>query len=313
VKGGPKTFLNWASENLSKEAFKHLENVVGYQGRSDKFVARADGIWDLGNQLNVFAPIEKLVSLRKNAPLKRCLLDASGIIYQSDFSKISCEEKWPDLKSKPSTIIVNPLASGRLGHVKWTGNKRSDEINIIMYHRHTPMKLSYLGIEFIEFLQRYTDRIIKLHIIGTIPKPIQHWYRRSKASINCTVTEINAFEEFSACVQSCDFVLNLAHFDPCPNVILECATIGVPVLAVKSGGIPDLLGNQYPFYLDPFVSQKSWLVKNTVTPAALSQFRELSEKLLQIKTDHDIYSHTLYNSNEARIARLYEEFILLYC
>jgi glycosyltransferase involved in cell wall biosynthesis len=42
-------------------------------------------------------------------------------------------------------------------------------------------------------------------------------------------------------MRSCDVFLNLSENDPCPNVVLEALSSGLPVLYKRSGGVPELV------------------------------------------------------------------------
>lgn len=50
-------------------------------------------------------------------------------------------------------------------------------------------------------------------------------------------------EKMAAVMRSCDLFLNLSLNDPCPNVVIEALSSGLPVLYINSGGTPELVGN----------------------------------------------------------------------
>lgn len=59
-----------------------------------------------------------------------------------------------------------------------------------------------------------------------------------------TYPEFEFYDEITASIVSqCHFYLCLSRRDPCPNAVIECMSMGLPVVGIKSGGVPEIVGD----------------------------------------------------------------------
>ncbi len=277
------------------------------------FVARFDGVWDLGNSSSPLGLFEQVVSNLKNRRLKECLLDCRKVVFQSEFSRSGANSKFERILTMPQTIICNPVRIEE----EWSGlwNRHSgagDAIRIVSYHRHTPLKCSHLAVEFASRLASAQSRPVQLTIIGSAPKIVERRIGRAIAAlsnhevaVNRMSGDIDTFVKFAAVA---DFVLNLAHFDPCPNVVCEAVGLGVPQIVVASGGIPEILGADYPFFLKPFAKHRSWLVANSVETVDWQQFLDVADNVLRLNCTKDIYAYAVDKHHPDAIYNAYKSF-----
>jgi glycosyltransferase involved in cell wall biosynthesis len=320
AQGGGKSFMAWYAamvENDTCPPLTKILNAATYSSKenaSSRFVARFDGVWDLGSTSSSIGILEKYVSSIKNRRLRHCLLDCDKVIFQSKFSREGAYKYFRDVISMPETVICNPVRTNE----EWSGAWRSTlrmqaPIRIVCYHRHTPLKCSYLAVEFAKRLAGVQSRPIELTIIGGAPALVERRIQRAivansdcRVQVNRVAGDLDAFVKYAL---NASFVLNLAHFDPCPNVVCEAVGLGVPQIVVASGGIPEILGDGYEYYLNPFAIHRSWLVENTVEKVDWVQFFDVASNILSLEHSRNIYEYAVEHHNPSSIYNAYKLFI----
>lgn len=160
----------------------------------------------------------------------RVNLLADVTIFQSEYSRFSTRQKFRII-SHDGPVIYNPvdvdlfspkgprlpLPSNRplVASASWSVNRRKgtwqiDELAV----RHPNVTFVLCG-RFDGVVER--PNVIRL---GHLPR-----------------------EKMAEALRSCDVFLNLSENDPCPNVVLEALSSGLPVLYRHSGGVPELVGD----------------------------------------------------------------------
>lgn len=97
--------------------------------------------------------------------------------------------------------------------------------------------------------------------------------------------------ELPAVLGGCHLYMHLAENDPCPNVVIEALSTGLPVLYRDSGGTPELVGDcGYAVTAETFRTQLDKVVPRLKEMQAMARRRALScfdyEKNFQLYLDH---------------------------
>jgi len=195
------------------------------------------------NGLNVgCSHIANLVSQNYSA-FARVLL-ADKVIYQSEFSRQLHQKYFPN---KRNEVIVN----GSVLRSKSKGEKRSldkDCISlIVVYNDWKPSKRMYELVEFVYWARCERDIPLTLTILGyngRIPKCAPDNMKTMIEENDFFITHPQ-FEDVSGAVAKMfiesDVYITFTNRDPCPNVVVEAMSFGIPVVAMKSGGVIDIV------------------------------------------------------------------------
>lgn len=161
----------------------------------------------------------------KNEAISKSHSIANAIIYQSNHSKLMCE-KYLEKRNNNSkiAIIYNGIEKN------WAGKfEKHNEINIVVsakWRRHKRLK-EIIEI-FLEFNKIYKNSF--LHILGKL-----HDNKEVKNNNIIYYGMIN-HEEMKRVMRIADLSLHLSKFDSCPNSVVECLAMEIPVITTNNCG-----------------------------------------------------------------------------
>lgn len=82
-------------------------------------------------------------------------------------------------------------------------------------------------------------------LIGDIAEEMAAWLEEKKDRLSYTRLEFLDRWELLSWYPACDFIALPSFYDGMPNVLLEAGALGIPVIAARAGGIPDVLGKDF--------------------------------------------------------------------
>ena len=238
-KGGMHTFLLQFRQWLEQKGITHTENIDQdydilfvnsfmvpfrdiYKAKQSKshirIIQRVDGSSRDYGRTGDWDSIQARVNL---------LADLT--IFQSQYSQISTTQKYK-VVSNMGPIIYNPVNTDRFNP---EGEKYSlpegTKICVSAFSTHKlkgtwqipELASANPDLQFI-LCGRYpfSSDLENVHILGHLDR-----------------------DEIASVMRTCDVFLNLSQNDPCPNVVTEALSSGLPVLFIDSGGTPELVGD----------------------------------------------------------------------
>lgn len=242
-------------------------------------VCRSRGIKFVWNQNGVGYPAwAGAEAERHNAPMRRLRALADFVVYQSDFCRESAAKFLGPCES-PSAVLLNP-------------------VDLQKFHPPekllppSPLRLLAMGT------QNYRDRVFaalecvrELRGTGTectltVAGPLI--WRGAVGDVRKAVEALGLHDcvrflppfrqdEAPSIYRDHHLLLHPKYMDPCPTVVAEALACGLPVVAARSGGIPEMVDDLCAKLIDV---QRSWEIMSTPSGTDLaSAVREIFPQL----------------------------------
>jgi glycosyltransferase involved in cell wall biosynthesis len=209
--------------------------------------AHRKGLRIIINQNGVAFPAWDGVNYEKsNHSLKALISFADFIIYQSQFCRDSAKRyiSPPDV---PNEIIYNPVDT-RLFSPAACSAKPEDLILLLGGNQYEKYRLE-LALKTLQALHR-DEPNARLIVTGNLWLP----YRESEAWTRQALKEMNLLDhvtftgtytqaEAPGLYSQAHLLLHTKYADPSPGLALEALAVGLPVVHLANGGVPELVGD----------------------------------------------------------------------
>jgi glycosyltransferase involved in cell wall biosynthesis len=179
-----------------------------------------------------------------NRPMAELRRLADFVVYQSEFCRESADRFLGGVSS-PSRVLFNPVDLAEFSPAPKPPSLDCWQLITAGTH-YQPWRV--LGpIETLRRL-RATSHAAHLTIAGELRWPgAQREVREAiaGAGLNDAVTLRPAFTQAEAIAlfQSAHVLLHPKYHDPCPTIVIEALACGLPVIGSRSGGLPELVGD----------------------------------------------------------------------
>jgi glycosyltransferase involved in cell wall biosynthesis len=188
-----------------------------------------------------------------NAPMRNLRRQADFIVYQSEFCRTSAE-RFLGASTAPHTILWNPVDLATFQPQTLAG----DTWRLLAAGTHMEAERVTRAIATLAELQR-RGRKAELTVAGEFRWACADEEVRAaieQAGVGSTVRMRPAYSQAEAVtmLQASHVLLHLKYADPCPTAVIEALACGVPVVGSRSGGLPELVGEEGGALLDVPVS-----------------------------------------------------------
>lgn len=221
-----------------------LSNAI-YLPRSVVAAFKSAGVPIVLNQNGVYYPAWYPHGWqRENARMAFVHDAASHVLYQSEFCR-KCAEKFLGPRRGPSEILYNAVDTEAFTPAERTAR----QFTFLVTGKIGPATAYrlYASIEGIA-AARKGGLDVRLAVAGAIEKNVERSARGLTESHDVVDAVIwrgpYTHAEAPGIYRDADAYLMFKHNDPCPNVVLEALSSGLPVLYSASGGVPELVGGE---------------------------------------------------------------------
>jgi glycosyltransferase involved in cell wall biosynthesis len=186
-----------------------------------------------------------------NTTMRRAMRQADHVLYQSEFCRASTA-RFLGVPAAPAEVLPNCVDTARFRPRAAPPPPAPWMLLAAGTHPHRARVVR--ALEVVAELQR-RGRDVRLLVAGVLA------WDAAVADIARTVRDLDIAalvevlppytqREAPAIFQRAHVLLHLKYKDPCPTVIIEALACGVPVVGSRSGGLPELVGDEAGVLLD---------------------------------------------------------------
>lgn len=230
-----------------------------------------------------------------NEPMAVLRREADFVVNQSEFCRVSAE-RFLGPSAAPSCVLFNPVDLAEFTPAPAQGPVECWHLLAAGTH-YQPARV--LGpIEALRHL-RDTGCPARLTVAGALRWPdaeaevhaaIDHLELRDAVTLRPAFLQSEAV----ALYRSAHVLLHPKYHDPCPTVVIEALACGVPVIGSRSGGLPELVGEDGGELIEVPLS---WEQAATPSP------QEMASAVMKVILNWPVRSRTA----RARAERLFDE------
>jgi glycosyltransferase involved in cell wall biosynthesis len=209
--------------------------------------AKSKGLKIIVNQNGVAFPAWDGTNYEaSNRSLRQLISFADFIVYQSQFCKDSAE-RYIFPPNVPNEIIYNPVDI-RLFSPD-AGSAKPETLTLLLGGNQYEKYRLELALQTLKALHRDVLNA-RLIVTGNLWLPrdeAETWTKQALRDMNLTeyVTFIGTYAQTDApaLYSQAHLLLHTKYADPSPGLILEAMALGMPVVHLDNGGVPELVGD----------------------------------------------------------------------
>lgn len=282
--GGAATWIKLFKKFLVQKGYQTTHNIEGHyqvllsmadlipvakvkelRRRGKKCLYRMDGpFWQyLSNPK---------VSAQRNRILRSLILSSDKVVFQSNFVQKVCQELL-NLKIN-STVIYNAADPGLFLPEGKKLAKPADKKVILAGGNWGPPGLAVPMLHNIaRIAQKLADEPLEFWVFGKFPPEVLSEVAPHSQQPNLDFKHLKLISraDMPKFLRTADLLLYPRPNDPCPNLIIEALHCGTPIVGLRSGSLPELLGD----------SCLLGECENTIRHVPAIDIDDISEKVIQ--------------------------------
>ena len=193
-----------------------------------------------------------------NEPRARLLHEADHVFFQSAFCKLSADRFYGE-RQGPWEVLHNPVDTRRFVPAERGGRPLTLLLGGNQYQRY---RLE-VALETLALVRRERPDA-RLLVAGELSFSPAMRVDLPGVELVGSYTQVEA----PSLMQSADVLLHTKYNDPCPTVVLEAMASGLPVVYSRSGGTPELVGDDAGIGID---APLDWEHDHPPAPEALAE------------------------------------------
>ena len=230
---------------------------------------------------------------RVNASMRKILHVSDYVIYQSKFCKLAAD-RFLGKRSGPSDILYNPVDTSVFSPPGRQFAENLKNIKLLLAGSHQSFYRVQAAVEALRFVLRQAPNT-RLIIAGRCSwdreeKKTEHQLKKLIADLqlgsHVKVMGPYSQVEAPALFQQAHILIHTKYNEPCPRLVIEGMSCGLPIVYSATGGVPELVGEEAGRGV---AGPLDWEQDHPPEPAALA------EKLLLVMSDLARYSRAARN------------------
>lgn len=208
-------------------------------------LARRSGARFVWNQNGVGYPAWTSDVERTNAPLRELMARADRVVYQSEFCRTS-SERWIAPSPRGSLVLPNPVDTA----VFCPGRAPlPDEPLVLIAPGSHQNEYRTLGCLDVVRELKSRGRKVRLILAGFLDIPggegaCRRWIHERDLTSEVEIVPPYPRDGAPDLFRRAHILIHTKYKDPCPTVVLEAMSTGLPVIGSSSGGMPELVGDE---------------------------------------------------------------------
>lgn len=242
-----------------------------------------------------------------NLPLKIVLRLSDLVLYQSKFCKKTADT-FLGKREKDWLICYNAVKINKYNKKQ---KRKSKKWKILLGGTQYQKYRLKQAIEILAIARK--EKInVSLTVLGDLCWRLNQEACKKEADSWCVNAGIEKYVTFIGrytqkrmpkIFKNHDILLHTKINDPCPTVVLEGLASGLPVIYSKSGGVPELVGNQAGIGIR---SESNWLFEKSASPSDyIAGLKKIIQKYMIFKKSAhqraEIFSETKWIKNHKHI------------
>lgn len=173
-----------------------------------------------------------------NAPRARLFHEADHVIFQSAFCKLGADRYYGE-RTGPFEVLHNPVDTDRFTPAS---HRLRRPLTLLLGGNQYQQYRLEAALETLAQLRREQD--VRLLVTGFVAFDVTTTLAR--LGIEEHVEFIGPYTQRQApeLMRLADILLHTKYNDPCPTIVLESMSSGLPVVYSASGGTPELVGSE---------------------------------------------------------------------
>ena len=209
---------------------------------------------------------------KTNERLARVLHAADAVIFQSRFCKLAADTFLGEVRGLQETLY-NPVELNRFSPAD--RSRSGDGWNLLVSGSHGQAYRVETAVRTVAELRR-RGRDVGLTIAGRFSwassqssdrVEVDEWIRACALEDHVHVSGPYTQDDAAALFHDSDILLHTKYNDACPRLVVEAMASGVPVVYSRSGGTPELVGDEAGVGVD---APLDWEKQHPPDPALLA-------------------------------------------
>jgi glycosyltransferase involved in cell wall biosynthesis len=174
-----------------------------------------------------------------NRPLRRALSAADHVLYQSEFCKRAADEFLGEPRGAWE-ILYNAVDVEQF--VPAEESPEGGPVLLLGGDQYQAYRVE-LALRTLQTL-RTSHPDARLLVSGRLVAPVEPLVRELELEGRVELVGEYAQRDAPALLQRAHLLLHTKVNDPCPSLVIEAMAAGLPVVYAKSGGVPELVGDE---------------------------------------------------------------------
>lgn len=205
--------------------------IIEAKQKGRPIVQRLDGVYHPATPAGRFYPLYNL----KMQIIHKFFADI--VVYQSTFSRLSCERFLGKTRAKHTTIIYNGVDTEKIRKRNKTSNHRLTKlVTFAKFRRHDQIE------PLLESMKRLDPTLFSFDIYGSYTENLRLLFKNLPKNIRFVGKQPNI--EILRLLPEYDIFL-FSDQSACPNSVLEAMAAGLPTVAFNRGSISELVESGY--------------------------------------------------------------------